>query len=195
MLHHHVAFGRTLCHFGLLPWNAWSRIEEAIGIKPNDLDENNVLHIRRVIYNGRITELEEAEQQDLPLGEEHTELIRRLRALGAQHEWVFHSRCGTPINPGNARHRYLKPATKAAGAQIGGWHDFRHTLAVNLRKSGVHPKVVAGVLGHKKVDLAPNVYDHCDTDDIRSALGVVGKQLLPSCYPNEGMKADDANQH
>lgn len=34
------------------------RIEEAIGLKASDLDGNNVLHIRRIIYNGRVEELE-----------------------------------------------------------------------------------------------------------------------------------------
>lgn len=29
------------------------RIEEATGLQPGDLDENNVLHIRRVVYGGK----------------------------------------------------------------------------------------------------------------------------------------------
>ena len=36
------------------------RIEEARGMQPSDLDDNNILHIRRVIYNGRVEELEES---------------------------------------------------------------------------------------------------------------------------------------
>jgi len=32
----------------------------------------------------------------------------------------FHSRRGTPLNPGNARRRYWKPAALAAGIQMGG---------------------------------------------------------------------------
>jgi len=35
------------------------RIEEAIGLKPDDLGSDNMLHIRRVIYNGRMEELDE----------------------------------------------------------------------------------------------------------------------------------------
>ena len=42
------------------------RIEEAIGIKLTDLEDNNVLYIRRVICNGRVEELAEEEQQVLP---------------------------------------------------------------------------------------------------------------------------------
>jgi len=159
------------------------RIEEAIGIKSTDLDDNNVLHIRRVIYKGRVEELEK--EQVLPLDQpEHAELIRRLRALGANHEWVFHSRKGTPINPGNARRRYLKPAAQAVGVEIGGWHDFRHTLIRKMRKAGVHPVVVSGTVGHKRVELAPEVYDRASQSEIRDALGLVGKQLLPNVLPS-----------
>jgi len=161
------------------------RIEEAIGIKPTDLDDNNVLHIRRVIYKGRVEELEEDQIQVLPLDQpEHAELVRRLRTLGGNHKWVFRSRKGTPIDPGNARRRYLHPAAKAVGVKIGGWHDFRHTLIRKMRKAGVHPVVVSGTVGHKRVELAPEVYDRANQSEIRAALGVVGKQLLPNVLPS-----------
>ena len=156
------------------------RIEEAIGIKPTDLENDNVLHIRRVICNGQVEELAEEEQQVLPLDQpEHAELVRRLRAFGEGHEWVFRSRKGTPINPGNARRRYLHPAAKAVGVKIGGWHDFRHTLIRKMRRGGVHPVVVSAVVGHKCVELAPEVYDRATLDEKRQALGVVGRELLP----------------
>jgi excisionase family DNA binding protein len=159
------------------------RIEEAIGLKPSDLDGNNVLHIRRIIYNGRVEELEE--EQLLPLDQpEHAELVRRLRSLGGNHEWVFRSRKGTPINPGNARRRKLHPAAKAVGVKIGGWHDFRHTLVRKMRRGGVHPVVVSAVVGHKSVELAPEVYDRATQSEIRDALGLVGKQLLPNVLPS-----------
>ena len=163
------------------------RIEEAIGIKPTDLDENNVLHIRRIIYKGRAEALEE--EQLLPLDQpEHAELVRRLRSLGEGHEWVFHSRKGTPISPGNARRRYLHPAAQAVGVKIGGWHDFRHTLIRKMRRGGVHPVVVSAVVGHKRVELAPEVYDRANQNDIRAALCVVGRDLLPT-----GSKLGSAN--
>jgi integrase len=100
------------------------------------------------------------------------------------HEWVFHSRKGTPIDPGNARRRHLHPAAQAVGVKIGGWHDFRHTLVRKMRRGGVHPVVVSAVVGHKSVELAPEVYDRADQNEIRAALGVVGKQLLPNVLPN-----------
>jgi len=156
------------------------RIEEAIGIKPTDVEDNNVLRIRRLICNGQVEELAEEEQQVLPLDQrDHAELVRRLRVLGKDREWVFHSRKGSPINPGNARRRHLQPAAEAAGIEIGGWHDFRHALIRKMRRGGVHPVVVSAVVGHKRVELAPEVYARATLDEKRQTLGVVRRDLLP----------------
>jgi integrase len=73
---------------------------------------------------------------------------------------------------------YLKPAAAAVGVQIGGWHDFRHTLSRTLRRAGVHPVVNEDTLGHSKVDLAMNVYDKASAEDIRAGLRVASKKLL-----------------
>jgi hypothetical protein len=64
-----------------------------------------------------------------------------------------------------------------------GWHDFRHALSTKLRRSGVHPKVVWDILGHKKVNLAMDVYDRTDVQDFVQPLSLVVKELLSSCYP------------
>ena len=37
-----------------------------------------------------------------------------------QGEWVFRSREGTPIDPGNALKRYIRPAAKELGLTLGG---------------------------------------------------------------------------
>ncbi len=73
---------------------------------------------------------------------------------------------------------YLKPAAAAVGVQIGGWHDFRHTLSRTLRRAGVHPVVNEDTLGHSKVDLAMNVYDKASAEDIRAGLRVASEKLL-----------------
>jgi len=80
----------------------------------------------------------------------------------------------------NARKRHLHPAAAAVGVQIGGWHDFRHTLSRTLRRAGVHPVVVRDTLHQSKVDLAMNVYDKASAEDIRAGLKVVSKKLLGS---------------
>lgn len=83
----------------------------------------------------------------------------------------------------------MKRQTQAGAAipriSLGGWHDFRHTLTTTLRRDGVHPKVISGILGHAKVNLAMDVYDRATVDDFQQPIADVVKQLLPSCYQNE----------
>jgi hypothetical protein len=48
----------------------------------------------------------------------------------------------------------------------------------------VNPVVISGVVGHKAVEMAAEVYDRASCNDIRLALGVVGKKLLPTVLSN-----------
>ena len=163
------------------------REEEAVGLQPDDLDDNNILHIRRVIYGGQVEALKKEQHLQLdPVV--HADLIQRMRALGKGAKWIFHSRAGTPINLGNARHRYLHPAARACGVKIGGWHDFRHSLVRAMRRANVNPVVISGVVGHKSVELAAEVYDRASSDDMGHALSLVGKRLLPPMLPGESVQ-------
>ena len=86
---------------------------------------------------------------------------------------------GGPINPGNALRRYVRPVVSNLGIQIGGWHDFRHTLITRLRKLGWAPKVTSQIVGHSTIRVTEEIYDHADADDFRSALNEVAFQLEP----------------
>jgi hypothetical protein len=52
-----------------------------------------------------------------------------------------------------------------------------------MRRGSVHPVVLSAVVGHKSAELAAEVYDRTDQNEIRAALSVVGKQLSPSVLP------------
>ena len=69
---------------------------------------------------------------------------------------------------------------KELGIELGGFHDFRHKLTTTLRRAGVHPVTVSGVLGHSKVGLAMSVYDRATLDDLSAPLGVFSGELLGS---------------
>ena len=103
-----------------------------------------------------------------------------------RHIQLEHSRTG------NALKRHVRPAAEELGISLGGWHDFRHTLSTKLRRSGVHPKVVSDILGHKKVNLAMDVYDRTDVEDFVQPLTVVVNELFPSCSPDGAVAM---NQH
>jgi integrase len=163
------------------------RIGEAAAIKASDFDcgcetkcEDNVVHISQRIYNGDVGDVKTQKSvRRLDVAPELKE--RMLRIAGS--DWVFCSRAGTPIDDGNALRRYIRPACRKLNIVIGGWHDFRHTLNKKLRKAGTHPRVIADILGHSKVDLSMNVYDCADAEDIAAALNRVTLGNNPSSKP------------
>ncbi len=156
------------------------RIGEAIAVKESDFD-GNVLHVTRRIYDGDEDAVKTRHSiRELPID---PALVSRMRQL-EKGKWIFQSREGTPVNPGNALKRYVRPAVTELGITIGGWHDFRHTMTTQMRRNGVHPKVISGILGHSKVDLAMNTYDHADVEDFRQPLAFVGRELLRNVTKN-----------
>jgi hypothetical protein len=84
-------------------------------------DRVDALVSRRIYIGDEDTVKSLPSVRKLPLD---ARLIERIRALGEGKEWVFRSEAGTPINPGNALKRYVRPAAKSLGIVFGGWHDF-----------------------------------------------------------------------
>lgn len=164
------------------------RIGEAIAVKWSDFDDN-VLSVTRRICEGQVDTVKSARSaRRLPIS---IKLFERLRVLGEGHEWVFRSEAGTPVNPGNALKRYIHPAAREIGIALGGWHDFRHSLSTKLRRSGVHPKIVSDILGHKKVNLPMDVYDRTDLEDLTAPLAQVADELLSSVIKSEASASGD----
>ena len=152
------------------------RIGEAVGIKRSDFD-GDILRVRRRIYEGRAdTTKTKKSARDLPIPDA---LRSRLFSISGR-EWIFESKNSTPtpINPGNALKRYVRPALRLLGIKIGGWHDFRHTLGTTLRKQGWSAKVRADIPGHSSLQVTDGVYDHADQSDFREALGTIASELL-----------------
>ena len=149
------------------------RISEAIGIKWVDF-EGDVLHISRRIYEGKAGSTKnDKSERSLPIP---SSLLARMRLLG-NGEWVFRSRAGTPLNPGNVLKRYVRPVVQGLGVKIGGWHDFRHTLATRSLKKWP-TKVVSEILWHSDVHTTPSVYQHVETEDFRAPLNELADELL-----------------
>jgi integrase len=159
------------------------RIGEAVAVKRSSFSGTALLVSRR-ICNGKIDDVKSRRGvRMLPLD---PVLVERMFQLGPG-DWIFRSRTGTPINPGNALKRYIRPAAKAAGISIGGWHDLRHTLNTTLRRNGVDAGVRSRILGQSGISLATDVYDHPDASDFEQPLAVVAERLLQSCDKNESV--------
>jgi integrase len=154
------------------------RISEAVAVKWTDLD-GNLLRVRRRVYNRKVDDLKTKKSERLiPI--QNAELLESLRSLGEGQEWVFRTRAGTPVIPGNFMKRYLRPACEVAGVNPGGFHDSRHTVNTLVQSLGSRSRVAADILGHTTAKLAENLYDHASVAEMGKALSSVVNQLLPN---------------
>ncbi|MBL0158261.1 MAG: site-specific integrase [Bryobacterales bacterium] len=103
----------------------------------------------------------------------HQDVQTEQKALAGA-EWqdlgfVFTSGRGTPLDTGNALHRFQKLCAEAELPKIR-FYDLRHTHASLLIHEGVHPKKIAERLGHSSIRLTMDTYGHLfDGSDRESA--------------------------
>jgi integrase len=151
------------------------RISEALGLQWGDL-RDNAITVERRLYEGKLGEVKSrGSRRRLPLPREMVERLLKLKPEDGA-GFVFHCPRGAPLSPTNVRNRHLKPTAKKLGISISGFHDFRHTRATELRRQGVHPKLVSAALGHSKVQLALELYDHVSASDLEKAFVPDGTQ-------------------
>ena len=132
------------------------RIGEAIAIKWSDF-EGDVLHVQRRMYDGKIdtTKSRDSERR-IPIP---PALLERMKALDKIGEWIFHGRRGVALNSRNAMKRHIRPVAKELKVDLGGWHDFRHTVATSLLRAGHGAKVESELLGHSDVAITLRTYE------------------------------------
>jgi integrase len=87
-----------------------------------------------------------------------------------------------PLAPDNLLKRYIRPALKRAGivGKVIGWHNFRHSLATNLRAMGVDVKVAQELLRHANVRTTLDIYTRAVSPQKREANAKVVEMMLPS---------------
>ena len=86
-----------------------------------------------------------------------------------------------PMGPDNLLKRYIRPAIKRAGivGKVIGWHNFRHSLATNLRAMGVDVKVAQELLRHANVRTTLDIYTRAVSQQKREANAKVVEMMLP----------------
>ena len=60
----------------------------------------------------------------------------------------------------NVLRRSFRPILEAAEIDGFRFHDLRHTAATLMLRAGVHPKIVSERLGHAKVAITMDLYQH-----------------------------------
>ena len=151
------------------------RIGEAIAIQWSDF-EGDVLHVQRRMYDGKVDATKSRDsKRRIPIP---PALLERMKTLGTTGEWIFHARGGVPLNPGNSLRRYIRPVAQELNIDLGGWHDFRHTVATSMLRAGHGVKVVSELLGHSDVSITLRTYDHVESDAFRAPLNEAANQLL-----------------
>ncbi len=90
---------------------------------------------------------------------------------------VFPNRAGRLLNPANLLRRDLHPILERAGLPHMRFHNLRHTFATLALEAGIHPRVVADMLGHASVQLTLDRYSHV-TESVRDdAADRIGRML------------------
>lgn len=89
-------------------------------------------------------------------------LERRLRIGRAWHDQdlVFPNAIGRPLESSNLLRQSFLPLLERAGLRRIRFHDLRHTAATLMLGQGVHPKIVAEMLGHSRIGTTLDLYSH-----------------------------------
>ncbi|MEU7870926.1 site-specific integrase [Dactylosporangium sp. NPDC049140] len=93
------------------------------------------------------------------------------------HDLVFPSVIGTPMEPRNADRAWHATRAKA-GLRWLRLHDLRHACATFLLASGASPRTVMKTLGHSQISLTMNTYAHVLDDIERAAVDAAAGRLF-----------------
>jgi integrase len=96
-----------------------------------------------------------------------------------EHDLVFPSTCGTPMEAQNLVNRHFKPALKRADLPVDKirFHDLRHAAASMFIALGYDARTVADILGHSSPDFTLRQYAHSFEEVRQRAVADVGKLL------------------
>jgi integrase len=95
------------------------------------------------------------------------------------HDLVFAEPDGLPIHPDEFRKRFEIRIARSGLPPIR-FHDLRHSYATLALRAGVHPKVVAEVLGHANISITLDTYSHAIPAMQESAAATIARLVFGS---------------
>jgi integrase len=86
-----------------------------------------------------------------------------------EHDVVFPSEVGTPMEPRNLNRHFagLRARAGLPGVRL---HDLRHTMVTLLLELGVPPHLVQAIARHANVDITMKIYAHTNLDAMREGM-------------------------
>ena len=94
------------------------------------------------------------------------------------HDLVFPSTIGTPMDRDRLRRRY-KRLLKMAGLPVIRFHDLRHTAATLMLNNNIPVIVVSRRLGHAQPSITLDVYGHLMPTKQREVASLMDQLLTP----------------
>lgn len=101
----------------------------------------------------------------------------RLGPAWEDNDLVFPNTIGGPLDAISFLRREYWPTLRAAGLPRIRFHDLRHTAATLLFRQGIHPKVVAEMLGHSTISVTLDIYSHVLPDMQREATRAMDRLI------------------
>ena len=98
-------------------------------------------------------------------------------SLWQDHGLIFASEVGTPMDPDNFSHSFVRLCERAG---LGHWHphELRHLGASLMLSQGTPLHVVSEVLGNASVAITKDVYGHLLEGDGRTAAKSMSRALF-----------------
>jgi integrase len=97
--------------------------------------------------------------------------------LWQDHELIFTSEVGSPMDPDNFSHSFARLCERAG---LGHWHphELRHSRASLMLAQGTPLHVVSDVLGHASIAITKDVYGHLLEGGKRAAAESMSRALF-----------------
>lgn len=166
--------GERLRAFYIVAVHTGMRPGELLALRWQDVDlDRKTARINRALSDGgEINELKTPKsRRRIELSVTAIEALREHRkrqleermekaGLWADHDLVFPSEVGTPMNRHNLGRIFKKHLRRAGLTPTFRLYDLRHTCATLLLSRNVHPKYVQELLGHASITLTLDTYSH-----------------------------------
>lgn len=99
---------------------------------------------------------------------------------------VFCNSLGRPCEARNVIRKSYASLLARAGVPHINFHALRHSAATLLLSQGVHPKIVAEMLGHTTISMTLDIYSHVTLDMQQEAVDTMDRLSRAKVAPRRG---------